>query len=54
MEIQFLAWDWHKNVSGSKLKNGITTLHLRKNMFLLHQMIMMSSLNWIVTHEVRF
>jgi hypothetical protein len=25
IEIQFLAWDWHKNVSGSKLKNGITT-----------------------------
>jgi hypothetical protein len=23
MEIQFLAWDWHKHVSGSILKNGI-------------------------------
>ena len=31
MEIQFLAWDWHKNVSGSKLKNGITTLRLLDN-----------------------
>ena len=26
MEIQFLAWDWHKHVSGSILKNGIKTL----------------------------
>jgi hypothetical protein len=31
MEIQFLAWDWHKNVSGSKLKNGITALCLLDN-----------------------
>jgi len=26
MEIQFLAWDWYKHVSGSILKNGIKTL----------------------------
>ena len=31
IEIQFLAWDWHKNVSGSKLKNGFTTLRLLDN-----------------------
>jgi hypothetical protein len=28
MEIQFLAWDWHKKCIGSKLKNAITTLCL--------------------------
>ena len=31
MEIQFLAWDWYKHASGSKLKNGITTLCVLDN-----------------------
>ena len=28
MEIQFLAWDWYKHVSGSILKNEIKTLRI--------------------------
>ena len=31
MDIQFLAWDWYKHVSGSILKNWITTVCLLDN-----------------------
>jgi hypothetical protein len=33
MEIQFLAWDWHKKCIGSKLKNAITTKLIKAYFF---------------------